>query len=162
MDCTKVIFRMKEFEEETNLNTYMAKAQDIERKWYVVDASGMVLGRLASQVANILRGKNKPIYTPHVDTGDHVIIVNASKVVLTGKKLEQKMYYHHSGYTGGLKEVKYRTLMNEKPEFAVRKAIVGMLPKGPLGRQMATKLRVYAGSEHEHAAQQPEKLELIK
>lgn len=121
MDCTKVIFRMKEFEEETNLNTYMAKAQDIERKWYVVDASGMVLGRLASQVANILRGKNKPIYTPHVDTGDHVIIVNASKVVLTGKKLEQKMYYHHSGYTGGLKEVKYRTLMNEKPEFAVRK-----------------------------------------
>ena len=153
---------MNEFEEETNLNTYMAKAQDIERKWYVVDASGMVLGRLASQVANILRGKNKPIYTPHVDTGDHVIIVNASKVVLTGKKLEQKMYYHHSGYTGGLKEVKYRTLMNEKPEFAVRKAIVGMLPKGPLGRQMATKLRVYAGSEHEHAAQQPEKLELIK
>ncbi len=162
MDCTKVIFRMNEFEEETNLNTYMAKAQDIERKWYVVDASGMVLGRLASQVANILRGKNKPIYTPHVDTGDHVIIVNASKVVLTGKKLEQKMYYHHSGYTGGLKEVKYRTLMNEKPEFAVRKAIVGMLPKGPLGRQMATKLRVYAGPEHEHAAQQPEKLELIK
>ena len=144
------------------MKTFMANAQNVSSEWYVIDAAGMPLGRLASQVAAVLRGKHKPTYTPHVDTGDHVIIVNASKVVLTGKKLEQKMYYHHSGYTGGLKEVKYRTLMNEKPEFAVRKAIVGMLPKGPLGRQMATKLRVYAGSEHEHAAQQPEKLELIK
>ena len=144
------------------MNTFMANAQNVERKWYVVDADGMVLGRLASQVANILRGKNKPIYTPHVDTGDHVIIVNASKIVLTGKKLDQKIYYHHSGYAGGLKEIKYRKLIAEKPEFAVRHAIVGMLPKGPLGRQMASKLRIYAGPEHEQAAQKPEKLELIK
>ena len=144
------------------MNTYMANAQNVERKWYVVDADGMVLGRLASQVANILRGKNKPTYTPHVDTGDHVIIINASKVILTGKKLDQKIYYHHSGYAGGLKETKYRKLMDEKPEFAVRHAIVGMLPKGPLGRKMASKLRVYAGSEHEQAAQKPEVLELIK
>lgn len=144
------------------MNTFMANAQNVERKWYVVDADGMVLGRLASQVANILRGKNKPIYTPHVDTGDHVIIVNASKIVLTGKKLDQKIYYHHSGYAGGLKETKYRKLIAEKAEFAVRHAIVGMLPKGPLGRQMASKLRIYAGPEHEQAAQKPEKLELIK
>ena len=144
------------------MNTFMANAQNVERKWYVVDADGMVLGRLASQVANILRGKNKPTYTPHVDTGDHVIIINASKVILTGKKLDQKIYYHHSGYAGGLKETKYRKLMDEKPEFAVRHAIVGMLPKGPLGRKMASKLRVYAGSEHEQAAQKPEVLELIK
>ena len=150
------------FKEEIHLNTYMANAQNVERKWYVVDADGMVLGRLASQVANILRGKNKPIYTPHVDTGDHVIIVNASKIVLTGKKLDQKIYYHHSGYAGGLKETKYRKLIAEKPEYAVRHAIVGMLPKGPLGRQMASKLRIYAGPEHEQAAQKPEKLELIK
>ena len=142
------------------MKTFMANAQNVERKWYVVDADGMVLGRLASQVANILRGKNKPIYTPHVDTGDHVIIINASKIVLTGKKLDQKIYYHHSGYAGGLKETKYRKLIEEKPEFAVRHAIVGMLPKGPLGRQMAKKLKIYAGAEHEHAAQQPEKLEL--
>ena len=130
------------------------------RKWYVVDAEGMVLGRLASQVANILRGKNKPIYTPNMDTGDYVIIVNASKAVLTGKKLDQKIYYHHSGYAGGLKETKYRKLMAEKPEFAVRHAVVGMLPKGPLGRQMAKKLKVYAGAEHEQAAQKPEVLDL--
>ncbi len=142
--------------------TYMANAQNTERKWYVVDADGMVLGRLAAQVANILRGKNKPVYTPHVDTGDYVIIVNASKIVLTGKKLDQKIYRHHSGYAGGLKEIKYRALIAEKPEFAVRHAIVGMLPKGPLGRKMATKLHVYAGAEHEHAAQKPEVLELIK
>ena len=140
----------------------MANAQNVERKWYVVDADGMVLGRLASSVANILRGKNKPTYTPHVDTGDYVIIINASKVVLTGKKLDQKIYYHHSGYVGGLKETKYRKLMEDKPEFAVRHAIVGMLPKGPLGRKMATKLHIYAGAEHEQAAQQPELLELAK
>ena len=122
----------------------------------------MVLGRLASQVANILRGKNKPTYTPNIDTGDYVIILNADKVRLTGKKLDQKIYYHHSGYAGGLKETKYGKLMAEKPEFAVRHAIVGMLPKGPLGRQMAKKLYVYKGAEHDHEAQKPEALELIK
>lgn len=142
------------------MNTYMAKAADVQRKWYVVDAEGMVLGRLASQVASILRGKNKPIFTPHVDTGDYVIIVNADKVVLTGRKLDQKYYYHHSGYVGGLKETVYRRLMAEKPEFAVKKAIVGMLPKGPLGREMAKKLRVYAGAEHEYESRKPETLDL--
>ena len=142
------------------MKTFMPKAADITRKWYVVDAEGLALGRVASQVANILRGKNKPIYTPNVDTGDYVIVVNASKVVLTGKKLDQKIYYKHSGYVGGLKETKYRKLMAEKPEEALRHAVVGMLPKGPLGRQMAKKLKIYAGAEHEHAAQQPEKLEL--
>ena len=138
----------------------MPKAADITRKWYVVDAEGLALGRVASQVANILRGKNKPIYTPHVDTGDYVIVVNASKVILTGKKLDQKIYYKHSGFVGGLKETKYRKLLAEKPEEALRHAVVGMLPKGPLGRQMAKKLKIYAGAEHEHAAQQPEMLEL--
>ena len=144
------------------MNTYMANAQTVERKWYVVDAEGMVRGRLASQVANILRGKHKPIYTPHVDTGDYVIVVNADKIILTGKKLDQKIYYHHSGYVGGLKETKYRNLMADKPEFALRHAVVGMLPKSPLGRKMATKMHVYSGAEHEHAAQQPEVLNLIK
>lgn len=144
------------------MNTFMANAQNVERKWYVVDADGMVLGRIATQVANILRGKTKPIYTPHVDTGDYVIIINADKAILTGKKLDQKVYYHHSGYAGGLKETKYRNLMAEKPEFAVRHAIEGMLPKGPLGRKMAKKLFVYAGSEHPHVAQKPENLELNK
>ena len=139
----------------------MPKAADITRQWYVVDAEGQALGRVASQVANVLRGKNKPIYTPNVDTGDYVIIINASKVILTGKKLDQKIYYKHSGYVGGLKETKYRKLLAEKPEFALRKAIVGMLPKGPLGRQMAKKLKVYAGPTHEHAAQCPEKFELV-
>ena len=128
------------------MKTFIPKAADIDRKWYVVDADGMVLG--------------KPIYTPNMDTGDYVIIVNASKAVLTGKKLDQKIYYHHSGYAGGLKETKYRKLMAEKPEFAVRRAVVGMLPKGPLGRQMARKLKVYAGPEHEQAAQKPEALDL--
>ena len=142
------------------MKTFMPKAADITRKWYVVDAEGLALGRVASQVANILRGKNKPIYTPHVDTGDYVIVVNASKLILTGKKLDQKIYYKHSGYVGGLKETKYRKLMAEKPEEALRHAVVGMLPKGPLGRQMAKKLKIYAGAEHEQAAQQPEKLEL--
>ena len=142
------------------MKTFMPKAADITRKWYVVDAEGLALGRVASQVANILRGKNKPIYTPNVDTGDYVIVVNASKVVLTGKKLDQKIYYKHSGYVGGLKETKYRKLLAEKPEEAMRHAVVGMLPKGPLGRQMAKKLKIYAGAEHEQAAQQPEKLEL--
>ena len=142
------------------MKTFMPKAADITRKWYVVDAEGLALGRVASQVANILRGKNKPIYTPNVDTGDFVIVINADKVVLTGKKLDQKIYYKHSGYVGGLKETKYRKLLAEKPEEAMRHAVVGMLPKGPLGRQMAKKLKIYAGAEHEQAAQQPEKLEL--
>jgi len=142
------------------LNTYMANAQTVERKWYVVDADGMVLGRLASQVANILRGKHKPTWTPHVDTGDYVIIINSDKVVLTGKKLDQKIYYRHSGYVGGLKETKYRELMQKKSDFAVKRAIKGMLPKGPLGRAMHKKLFVYTGNEHLHQAQQPEMLAL--
>ena len=142
------------------MKTFMPKAADITRKWYVVDAEGLALGRVASQVDNILRGKNKPIYTPNVDTGDFVIVINASKVILTGKKLDQKIYYKHSGFVGGLKETKYRKLLAEKPEEALRHAVVGMLPKGPLGRQMAKKLKIYAGAEHEHAAQKPELLEL--
>ena len=137
------------------MNTYMAKASDVQRKWYVVDAEGVVLGRLASQVASILRGKNKPTYTPHVDTGDYVIILNADKVVLTGKKLDQKIYYKHTGYVGGLKETPYRRLLNEKPEFAIQHAVIGMLPKGPLGYAMLKKLHVYAGPNHEHQAQKP-------
>ena len=142
------------------MNTFLAKPNEVERKWYVVDAEGMVLGRLASQVASILRGKNKPTYTPNVDNGDHVIIINADKVVLTGNKLTDKIYYHHTGYVGHMKETPYGELMAKKPEFAVKKAIVGMLPKGPLGRKMATKLRVYAGAEHGHEAQKPEVLKL--
>ena len=142
------------------MKTFMPKAADITRKWYVVDAEGLALGRVASQVANILRGKNKPIYTPNVDTGDFVIVINCEKVILTGKKLDQKIYYKHSGYVGGLKETKYRKLLAEKPEEALRHAVVGMLPKGPLGRQMAKKLKIYAGAEHEHAAQKPEVLSL--
>ncbi|HOF99968.1 MAG TPA: 50S ribosomal protein L13 [Clostridia bacterium] len=142
------------------MKTYMAKGETLERKWYVVDADGLVLGRLASQIASILRGKNKPIYTPHVDTGDFVIIVNADKVVLTGKKLDQKKYVHHTDYPGGLKEISYRDLMARKPEFAVYEAVRRMLPKGPLGRKMLKKLRVYRGAEHVHAAQMPEALTL--
>jgi large subunit ribosomal protein L13 len=142
------------------LKTFVPKSSDIARKWYVVDAEGLVLGRLASEVANILRGKNKPIYTPNMDTGDYVIIINADKVVLTGKKLDQKIFYHHSGYAGGLKETPYRKLIAEKPEVAVRHAVVGMLPKGPLGRQMAKKLKIYAGDQYEQAAQKPEVLSL--
>jgi large subunit ribosomal protein L13 len=133
----------------------MAKAEDIQRSWYVVDAEGVVLGRLAAQVAAILRGKHKPIFTPHVDTGDHVIIVNADKVILTGNKLDQKMYRQHSGYVGGLKETPYRVMLDKKPEFAVKEAIRGMLPHNSLGRKQLKKLRVYRGSEHEHQAQQP-------
>ena len=139
----------------------MAKASNVERQWYVIDAEGLVLGRLASQIALILRGKHKATFPPHVDTGDYVIVINADKIVMTGKKLDQKIYYHHSGFVGGLKETKYRKLIAEKPEFAIRHAVVGMLPKGPLGRQMAKKLKVYAGPDHEHAAQQPEKYDLI-
>ena len=143
------------------MKTFMPKAADVTRQWYVVDAEGHALGRVASQVANILRGKNKPIYTPNVDTGDFVIVINADKVVLTGKKLDQKIYYKHSGYVGGLKETKYRKLLAEKPEEAMRHAVVGMLPKGPLGRQMAKKLHVYAGAEHIHAAQKPVNFDIV-
>jgi large subunit ribosomal protein L13 len=142
------------------MKTFMAKANEIERKWFIVDAEGKVLGRLASEVAKILKGKNKPIYTPHVDTGDHVIILNASKIVLTGKKLDQKMYRTHSQYPGGLKETPYRRLMAEKPEKVVYEAIRGMLPHNRLGRQMIKKLKVYRGAEHPHEAQQPEVLEI--
>ena len=142
------------------MNTYMANAPTVERKCYVVDADGMVLGRLASQVANILRGNHKPTYTPHVDCGDYVIIINSDKVVLTGKKLDQKIYYHHSGYVGGLKETKYRDLMAKKSDFAVKHAVKGMLPKGPLGRAMLKKLFIYTGNEHLQQAQKPEMLAL--
>lgn len=140
--------------------TYIAKTADVERKWYVVDASGKTLGRLASEVAKILRGKNKPVYTPFLDTGDYVIIVNAEKVVVTGKKAEQKTYVHHTGYAGGLKEISYKRMMETKPEEILKHAVKGMLPKNTLGRKMFKKLHVYAGPEHEHAAQKPEVLEL--
>ncbi|MDE6059766.1 MAG: 50S ribosomal protein L13 [Clostridia bacterium] len=143
------------------MKTYMANAQTVERKWYVVDAAGIPLGRLASKVAAILRGKNKPVYTPNVDTGDFVIIINSDKVVLTGKKLEDKYYRYHTGYIGGLKEIPYGTLMNERSDLAVYEAVKGMLPKNSLGRQMIKKLRVYKGAEHTHAAQKPEVLKLF-
>ena len=136
----------------------MASPEKIERKWYVVDAEGQTLGRLASEVAKVLRGKNKPEYTPHVDTGDYVIVINADKIKVTGKKLDQKMYYHHSDYVGGLKEATLREMMQKKPEKVIELAVKGMLPKGPLGRSMIKKLFVYAGAEHPHAAQKPEEL----
>ena len=142
------------------MKSYMAKAETVQSKWYVVDAEGMVLGRLASQVAAILRGKNKPTYTPHVDTGDHVIILNADKVVLTGNKLTQKFYRHHTGYPGGLKETSYKVMMETKADLAVIEAVRGMPPKNTLGRQMIKKLRVYKGAQHDHQAQNPEVLNL--
>ena len=138
--------------------TYMAKADEIQRKWYVIDADGKPLGRLASEIAKILKGKHKPIYTPHVDTGDFVIVINAEKVMLTGNKLDKKMYRHHSLYPGGLKEITYRQLMQKKPAMAVEHAVKGMLPHNSLGRKMFKKLHVYVGSEHKHQAQQPETL----
>ena len=144
------------------MKSYMATNQTVERKWYVVDASGMALGRLASQVASILRGKNKPTFTPNVDTGDFVIVLNSDKVVLTGKKLEQKFYTYHTGYIGGLKQVPYSRMMAEKSDLAIYEAVKGMLPKNKLGRQMLTKLRVYKGAEHNHQAQQPVELTLEK
>ena len=140
------------------MNTYMPNSEKIERKWYVVDADGCTLGRLASGVANVLRGKNKPEYTPHCDTGDYVIIVNAEKIKVTGKKLDQKIYYNHSDYVGGMKETTLKEMLNKKPEKVLEHAIIGMLPKGPLGRSMAKKLHVYAGGEHPHTAQTPEVL----
>lgn len=140
------------------MKTFMASPSTIDRKWYVVDAADMTLGRLASEVAKILRGKNKAIFTPHMDTGDYVIVVNAEKIKVSGKKLDQKVYYHHSGYVGGMKETTLREKLEKKPEQVIELAVKGMLPKGPLGRQMYTKLHVYAGSEHAHAAQKPEVL----
>ena len=140
------------------MKSFMASPATIERKWYVVDATDMTLGRLASEVAKVLRGKNKAIFTPHVDTGDYVIVVNAAKVKVTGKKLNQKIYYHHSDYVGGMKETTLKEMLASKPERVIELAVKGMLPKGPLGRQMYTKLHVYAGPEHEQQAQKPEVL----
>lgn len=140
------------------MKTFMASPSTIDRKWYVVDAADMTLGRLASEVAKVLRGKNKPIFTPHMDTGDNVIVINASKIKVTGKKLDQKIYYHHSDYVGGMKQATLREKMAKKPEQVIELAVKGMLPKGPLGRAMIKKLHVYAGAEHAHAAQKPEVL----
>ena len=140
------------------MQTYMANPDKIERKWYVVDADGCTLGRLASGVASVLRGKNKPQFTPHVDTGDYVIIVNADRIKVTGKKLEQKIYYNHSDYVGGMRETTLKEMLAKKPERVIELAVKGMLPKGPLGRSMYTKLFVYAGPEHKHEAQKPEAL----
>ena len=140
------------------MNSFMANPAKVERKWYVVDADGCTLGRLASGVASVLRGKNKPQFTPHIDTGDYVIVVNADKINVTGKKLDQKIYYRHSEYVGGMKETTLREMLAKKPERVIELAVKGMLPKGPLGRQMITKLHVYAGPEHKHEAQKPEKL----
>ena len=142
------------------MKSFMASPATIERKWYVVDATGYTLGRLASEVAKVLRGKNKPIFTPHMDCGDYVIVVNAEKIKVTGKKLDQKIYYNHSDYVGGMRETTLREMMAKKPEKVVELAVKGMLPKGPLGRQMLTKLHVYAGAEHGHQAQKPEVLEI--
>ena len=140
------------------MKTFMASPASIDRKWYVVDATDMTLGRLASEVAKVLRGKNKPIFTPHIDCGDNVIVINAEKIKVTGKKMDQKVYYHHSDYVGGLKEATLREKLAKKPEQVIELAVKGMLPKGPLGRQMFTKLHVYAGPEHKHEAQKPEVL----
>ncbi len=140
------------------MKTYMPNPTEVERKWYVVDAEGQTLGRLSSQIASVLRGKNKPIYTPHADCGDYVIVVNAEKVKVTGKKLEQKIYYHHSDYVGGMKETDLKTMLEKHPERVVEHAVKGMLPKGPLGRAMYKKLFVYTGADHKHEAQKPEKL----
>lgn len=140
------------------MKSYMASPATIERKWYVVDATDKTLGRLSSQIASVLRGKNKPTYTPSVDTGDYVIVINADKIKVTGKKMDQKMYYRHSDYVGGMKEATLKEMMAKKPEDVIKLAVKGMLPKGPLGRQMIKKLHVYAGAEHAHAAQKPEVL----
>ena len=140
------------------MKTFMASPATIDRKWYVVDATGLTLGRLASEVASILRGKNKPIFTPHMDTGDYVIVINAEKIAVTGRKLDQKIYYRHSDYVGGMKQETLKEKLKKKPESVIEHAVKGMLPKGPLGRQMYRKLYVYAGPEHKHAAQKPEVL----
>lgn len=142
------------------MKSFMASPSTIERKWYVVDATGHTLGRLSSEIASILRGKNKPTFTPHIDTGDYVIVVNADKIKITGKKMDQKIYYNHSDYVGGMKETTLKEKMAKKPEDVIRLAVKGMLPKGPLGRSMITKLHIYAGPEHNHQAQKPEVLEI--
>ena len=142
------------------MKSYIAKPSDIDRKWYVIDAEGKTLGKLAVEAAMILRGKKKPIYTPHIDTGDYVIVINAEKVAVTGKKREEKIYKHHSGYPGGLKETTFEKMMEKHPTEAVRHAVKGMMPNGKLGRQMFKKLKVYAGPEHNHAAQKPEVLDI--
>lgn len=142
------------------MSTVSAKTEEVQRKWYVVDANNVVLGRLASQVAAVLKGKHKPIYTPHVDTGDFVVVVNAEKVQLTGNKRDEKTYYHHSGYPGGLKSITADKLLDKRPEDVISFAVKGMLPKNPLGRKMFGKLKVYAGSEHPHSAQKPEELKI--
>ncbi len=142
------------------MKTYSAKPQDIERRWYVIDADGLILGRLATQVATILRGKHKPIFTPHMDCGDYVIVINAEKIRVTGNRLDEKFYYRHSGYPGGLSQRSLREVLQRQPDRAITQAVQKMLPKGALGRQMLKKLRVYAGPEHPHEAQQPELLDL--
>ena len=140
------------------MKSYMASPATIERKWYVFDATGYTLGSLSSEIAKVLRGKNKPTYTPHIDTGDYVIVINAEHIKVTGKKLDQKIYYNHSDYVGGMKETTLKEMLAKKPERVIELAVKGMLPKGPLGREMITKLHVYAGAEHDHAAQKPEVL----
>ena len=142
------------------MKSFMASPATIERKWYVVDATGHTLGRLSAEIAKVLRGKNKPIFTPHIDTGDYVIVVNADKIKVTGKKMEQKIYYNHSDYPGGMRETTLKEIMEKNPEQAIMLAVKGMLPKGPIGSQMLKKLHVYAGPEHEQAAQKPEVLEI--
>ncbi len=142
------------------MKTYMAKPNEVERKWFVVDAEGKTLGRLSSEIAKILRGKHKPEFTPHVDTGDFVIVINAQKIEVTGKKLDNEFYRYHTGHPGGLKEISYRRMRDEKPEMFIYNAVKGMLPKNRLGSQIVKKLKVYAGPEHDHAAQKPEALEL--
>ena len=156
--CIVVSRKSKQIYGGNIMKTFMASPATIDRKWYVVDATDMTLGRLASEVAKVLRGKNKAIFTPHIDTGDYVIVINASKVKVTGKKLDQKIYYHHSDYVGGMKETTLKEMLAKKPEKVIELAVKGMLPKGPLGRQMFTKLHVYAGADHNQAAQKPEVL----
>ncbi|WP_031566817.1 50S ribosomal protein L13 [Rheinheimera texasensis] len=142
------------------MKTFTAKPESVQRDWFVVDAAGKTLGRLATEIASRLRGKHKPEYTPHVDTGDYIIVVNADKVTVTGNKAKNKMYYSHSGFPGGIKEINFEKLLDKKPEMVLETAIKGMLPKGPLGRAMFRKLKVYAGAEHQHAAQQPQVLDI--
>ena len=142
------------------MKTYVPKKTEIKKNWYLVDAEGKILGRLASKIAQILSGKNKPIYTPHLDTGDFVVVINAKKVKVTGNKEKKKIYYHYSGYPGGMKEIVYEKLLEKKPALIIQKAVKGMLPKSKLGRKMFKKLKVYAGTEHRHQAQNPEKIEL--
>ena len=156
-DVTFQHYQVNYSRRKTNENIY-GSPSTIDRKWYVVDATGCTLGRLSSEVAKVLRGKNKAIFTPHIDTGDYVIVINADKIKVTGKKLDQKIYYRHSDYVGGMKETTLREMLNKKPERVIELAVKGMLPKGPLGRQMMTKLHVYAGAEHGHEAQKPEVL----